>query len=1052
MKGMKHFRQLPFNAKSFLLTFFPACLSGVMAPVSAQIIPDNTLGTSTSGIIPNVVINGASADLINGGARRDTNLFHSFSQFNINDGQRVYFANPSGVINILTRVTGGNGSNILGTLGVDGNANLFLINPNGIMFGENARLDVRGSFVGTTANSVQFGEQGLFSVTNPEEPALLTVNPSALFFNNQLNNQQLETGTITNRARLEGLNGETNFIGGPVGLQVPNGQTLALIGGNVWLNDGNLTALGGKIEVGGVVTGNVNLSQNGNGIKFNYDGVNNFGDIRVDSTSVMDAIAQGGGDINFTGKNLSIDDSLILAGITGNTGSSNIQAGDIKLDIKEIITIDNGSLIFNYLDSQTIGNAGNVNISAQRLNVNSGSQVGILNFGNGNTGNVNIKVGETIELDGGEDGLFGGLFAQLGRRGKGNVGSIFIETGSLNIRNGAAIGGGTFGNGNVGSININARDTVSLSALSSLAGQSSSAIFNNVDSGAVGNSGGINIKTGSLLASDESLILSSVAGRGNSGAISIEARDTVALTGVGDLTLGVNGFDDARGTIFSSSVEFGGVGNSGGILIKTGNLSLDSSQINSSTAGTGDAGNIIIEARDGVALLRGSDMFTEVTCACESRGGGVGGVGKGGDIRITTGSLLLDIGANLRADTEAKGDGGNIIINARERVVFKSDSDDFSGGAFTQVEPDAVGKGGDIVINTPILSISGSQEVNTRTQGQGDAGGIFINVGTNAGTVSLTGEDVRITSGASQRGRKPGTFGNGGNIEINADLLSINNGARIFADSEFSDGSAGNININSDRIHLNNNSSISANTLSANNNREQATININGNALILRRNSNITTNARGANVVGGNININTGVLAALENSDISANSTDFRGGLVKIAAQGIFGTQPRLAPTPESDITATGATPDLSGRTEINTPDLDPSQGIIELPNQVVDRSDQIGKVCPRGADVARKIGTFTVTGKGGSLPQSSLELLPGEIDLRRLVDINPDIEPNQKLQSNQPSNTKPAAQSPQPIIEAQGWIRDRNGKVQLIAHSPQSQVSLGNNGIGCRN
>ncbi|BDA71968.1 hypothetical protein RIVM261_004690 [Rivularia sp. IAM M-261] len=87
----------------------------------------------------------------------------------------MYFSNPSGVSNILARVTGGNASNILGILGVDGGANLFIINPNGIFFGENARLDVRGSFVVTTASGVQFGNQGVFSATTPQQPGLLTV-------------------------------------------------------------------------------------------------------------------------------------------------------------------------------------------------------------------------------------------------------------------------------------------------------------------------------------------------------------------------------------------------------------------------------------------------------------------------------------------------------------------------------------------------------------------------------------------------------------------------------------------------------------------------------------------------------------------------------------------------------------------------------------------------------------------------------------------------------------------------------------------------------------
>jgi filamentous hemagglutinin family protein len=124
-------------------------------PAEAQITPDNTLGNDSSKIDSNVLIKGSNADQVNGGLTRGTNLFHSFSEFNIKDGQRVYFANPSGVLNILTRVTGKDASSIFGTLGVDGNANLFLMNPNGILFGKNASLDVQGSFLGTTANGLK---------------------------------------------------------------------------------------------------------------------------------------------------------------------------------------------------------------------------------------------------------------------------------------------------------------------------------------------------------------------------------------------------------------------------------------------------------------------------------------------------------------------------------------------------------------------------------------------------------------------------------------------------------------------------------------------------------------------------------------------------------------------------------------------------------------------------------------------------------------------------------------------------------------------------------
>ncbi|MHC5780028.1 two-partner secretion domain-containing protein, partial [Nostoc sp.] len=86
----------------------------------AQITPDGTLGDRSSRITPNVNIKGSAADRIDGGAIRGANLFHSFQEFNVGELQRVYFANPTGISNILTRVTGSNVSNILGTLGVDG--------------------------------------------------------------------------------------------------------------------------------------------------------------------------------------------------------------------------------------------------------------------------------------------------------------------------------------------------------------------------------------------------------------------------------------------------------------------------------------------------------------------------------------------------------------------------------------------------------------------------------------------------------------------------------------------------------------------------------------------------------------------------------------------------------------------------------------------------------------------------------------------------------------------------------------------------------------------
>ena len=145
-------------------------------PTSAQIVPDNSLGNENSVVTPNVNIRGINSDRIDGGAVRGSNLFHSFQEFNIREGRGAYFSNPDNIVNILTRVTGGNISQILGTLGVLGNANLFLINPNGIVFGPNARLDVGGSFFATTADGILFENGFEFAASNPEAPPLLTIN------------------------------------------------------------------------------------------------------------------------------------------------------------------------------------------------------------------------------------------------------------------------------------------------------------------------------------------------------------------------------------------------------------------------------------------------------------------------------------------------------------------------------------------------------------------------------------------------------------------------------------------------------------------------------------------------------------------------------------------------------------------------------------------------------------------------------------------------------------------------------------------------------------
>lgn len=225
MAGIVHLKPLLSLGFSPLLSL-SCCFSLGLQQASAQIIPDNTLGLEQSRIT-NV---NDIRELIEGGAIRDSNLFHSFEQFNIGEGREVYFANPAGIENILGRVTGNDISNIFGTLGVDGMANLFLINPNGIIFGPNARLDIGGSFVASTADSFAFADGSSFSAENPEAPPLLTINVTP-----GLQYGRRQPAPVVNTGNLG----------------VGQAQSLTLTGGNV-VTTGELSAPGGYVSLAAV--------------------------------------------------------------------------------------------------------------------------------------------------------------------------------------------------------------------------------------------------------------------------------------------------------------------------------------------------------------------------------------------------------------------------------------------------------------------------------------------------------------------------------------------------------------------------------------------------------------------------------------------------------------------------------------------------------------------------------------------------------------------------------------------------------------------------------
>ncbi|MEL6931345.1 MAG: filamentous hemagglutinin N-terminal domain-containing protein [Cyanobacteria bacterium J06600_6] len=237
------------------------CTIIVPDKVIAQVTPDGTVSTQVN-------LDGEIAD-ITGGETRGNNLFHSFQEFSVPANNEAFFNNASDIANIFSRVTGGNISNIDGLICANGNASLFLINPAGIVFGAEARLDLGGSFYGTTADTVLF-ENGEFSATEIDNPLLTISAPVGLGFRDN-------PGEIVNRANF-GLN--TRILDGSfsgqfadesftaitsIGLEVEPGQNFFLVGGDVIIeNMAGITAPEGRVELGGLsVAGTVSFNDDG---------------------------------------------------------------------------------------------------------------------------------------------------------------------------------------------------------------------------------------------------------------------------------------------------------------------------------------------------------------------------------------------------------------------------------------------------------------------------------------------------------------------------------------------------------------------------------------------------------------------------------------------------------------------------------------------------------------------------------------------------------------------------------------------------------------------
>jgi len=930
-------------------------LTAVGESVLAQIVPDNTLGAEGSVVTPDV-INGIQGDRIYGGAPRGANLFHSFQEFNVGEGRRAYFDNPTGIENILTRVTGGNASNILGRLGVLGEANLFLLNPNGILFGPNASLDVQGSFLATTANAIQFDNGEVFSASTPSAAPILAINPSAFLFN------QVPARAITNRST--------------AGLRVPAGQTLGLIGGDVRLEGGRLTAAGGRIELGSVAgVGQVSLTQTGNRFVLGYDSVSGFGNISLLNRAFVDASGEGGGDVQIRGARLEMREG---SNISANTlGAEN--GGQLTITATERIEVSNSDITaLVYFDAT--GDGGNVTLETAQLSVNQGGQISVSTFGAGNAGELNLNASE-IELIGGNPikGNPSSLFAFVRLGAIGNGGNINITAGSVSVTGGALIlARNAGGQGNAGSVTINATDTVTIAGFE---GYGDATVGSDVTGRGTGNGNDVNITARSVFIKDEAIVTASIisgtGGNGNpaqAGDVNITASDTVSVSNSAVLS-----------EIGSSSVGKGGI-------IKI------------------DAPNVVLE--------NGASLNTIIR---------PGGKGSGGDIDITTGSLSVTGGSQLFTGTNGTGDAGNITIKASDSVSFDGvGSNRFgrnvftripvidSSGAYSTVEEKAVGNGGDINITAPSVTLSSNAQLSVETKGDGVAGNLTIDTG------RLTVRDGATISASTS---SPNPSGIGGNLTVTTTQSLDLNQASLLAQSTGA-APAGNLEINTGNLTARDGTIATSSELSSG-----GDITITADKIRLYGDSDITTFVAQGAGGGGDIKLTADSILAFDDSDILAFAPGGTGGSINLKTPAFFGENYRPAPRntdPRTlngnnrvDVNATGAVEGV-----ITIPDTTFIQNsLTELPDNQINTDSLLANSCIVRRNQPTQ-GSFTITGSGG-LPQR-----PGDAQMSTFPTVDIETLPSDGTPSN--TNLNRPWQKGDPIVEPQGVYRLPNGNLVM--------------------
>ncbi len=677
--------------------------------VKAQITPDSTLGTESSLVTPQAP--NSTVDVISGGATRGNNLFHSFEQFSVLTGHEASFNNALEIQNIISRVTGGSISSIDGLLRANGSANLFLINPNGIIFGPNASLSIGGSFLASTASKLNFADGNSFDATESRTTPLLTLSvPLGLGFGNN-------PGSIQVQGDGQGTRTTSELIDTTVGLRVQPNQTLALVGGDVALEGGTLKTSGGRVELGSVTnSGIVNLVPTGNTFALSYEEAPNLGNIKLSQLATVDASGTAGGEVQVQGRQLTLTGGSQIESSTLGEG----RGATLSVNASDMVEVSGSSPsgripsgLFSSSYPEAVENSGNLTLETRKLTVMNGAAISTSTFGRGNAGNLLVRASDLIEVIGrsSNDRVASDLSTAANPGSTGNSGNITLETGQLIVQDGAQITSAAAGKGNAGNLLIRASDSTEVIGTSLINNRFPSIISSSVIPTASGNGGDLTIETNKLSVRNGAQVFSGTLGIGNGGNLNIVSKE-IEVTGTAA--------DGRNGSAIASTVLPGATGNGGNLNLDAQRLIVrDGARVSAATIGKGVGGNLVVRINELVEVNGSSANGTPSALsvrAVESQAGNLtvttdrldvkngaivnasgSGTGSAGEITLTTRLLQLDKGSVI-AETQS-GNGGNINLKVQDLLLIRNNSK-------ISTTAGVVGSGGDggnITVEDPFI-------------------------------------------------------------------------------------------------------------------------------------------------------------------------------------------------------------------------------------------------------------------------------------------------------------------------------------------------------------